>query len=64
MSLADRQQAYTDMTTAKGPQSRPLMKATQNGNQFDLGFDPQAVDNIINATQDLMDGLSCGFGGG
>ncbi len=64
MSLADRQQAYTDMTTAKSPQSRPLIQATQNGNEFTLGFDPQAVDAIINATQDLMDGLSCGFGGG
>lgn len=64
MSLTDRQQAYTDMTLAKAPQTHSLMRATQNGNEFNLGFDPQATNTIINTTQDLLDGLSCGFGGG
>lgn len=64
MSLADRQAAYKDITTSNGTQSRSLIKADQNGNQINIWFDDQAVDTILDATQNLMDGLACWFGWG
>ncbi len=51
---------FQNTSSQVGGQS--LMSAIQNGGSISIWFDPDAVDNIINATQDLMDGLSCGFG--
>lgn len=59
MSLADRQSAYNDITTSNTTQRRSLIKADQNGNQINIGFDDQAVDTILDTTQYLMDGLAC-----
>jgi hypothetical protein len=59
MSLADRQQAFTDMTTAHGGTNQSIVKSSKNGDQINIGFDSSSVDGIVNATQNLMDGLAC-----
>jgi hypothetical protein len=64
MSLADREKAYKDISIANTPASQSIMKAIQNGTQFNIWFDEAATTSIIDATQNLLDGLSCGFGGG
>ncbi len=51
------------MTTVSGG-ANPLFRATQNGNEFNIGFDDRSADSVVNMTQNLMDGLACGFGGG
>lgn len=62
MSLADRQEAFTDMTTAYGGANQSIVKSSKNGDQINIGFDSSSADGIVNATQNLMDGLACGFG--
>lgn len=64
MSLADRQKAYTDMSAANGPQGQSIIKTTKTGDQLNIGFDERSVAGIEEITQNLADGLACGFGGG
>jgi hypothetical protein len=59
MSVADRQQAFTDMTTAGNTDSSSLMRTTQNGNELSIGFDDRSIDSITDMTQNLVDGLAC-----
>jgi hypothetical protein len=59
MSVADRQQAFTDMTTAGNTDSSSLIRTTQNGNELSIGFDDRSIDSITDITQNLVDGLAC-----
>ena len=59
MSVADRQQAFTDITTASNTDSSSLMRTTQNGNELSIGFDDRSIDSITDMTQNLVDGLAC-----
>lgn len=62
MSPADRQQEFKDMTTTHGGVNPSIVKSSKNGDQINIGFDSSSADGIVNATQNLMDGLACGFG--
>lgn len=61
MSLSDRQKTYSDISRSQNSNSSIFKKATTSG-QFTLELEPKATDTIISATQNLLDGLSCGFG--
>lgn len=63
MSLADREAAYAKVDPPS-PKDSPLMKVSQNGGEMTIGFDEEAVDSMLDSVEELLVGLSCGFGGG
>ncbi len=62
MSSADKEKIYNDISNSQIT-TKSIIRINQNGGQMTLGFDDSSIDSIIDATQNLLDGLSCGFGG-
>ena len=56
--LADRQSTYNQMTTSNS-ENKPLVKVSQSNGSMTIGFDSESEDAIIDATQNLLDGLAC-----
>lgn len=56
--LADRQKTYSDMTSSNS-ENKPLIKVSQGNGSMTIGFDSETEDAIIDATQNLLDGLAC-----
>ena len=63
MSLADRQAAYTKVDPPSS-EDQPLMKVSQSAGEMTIGFDEEAADSMLDSVEELLNGLSCGFGGG
>ena len=63
MSIEARKAAYTTMTQSN-TQNKNFVHVDEHDGQLNIGFDEQSADALVDATQNLLDGLSCGFGGG
>jgi len=46
------------MTTSNSD-NKPLVKVSQSNGSMTIGFDSESEDAIIDATQNLLDGLAC-----
>ena len=62
MSIADRENAYDQMTTKPAETNRDILQIRRDGNNnITIDFDPASVARIEEMAQDIFNGLSCGF---
>lgn len=63
MSLEERTRRYSEMQNADHPRNiAPRVSVDGNNRAIDIGVDPATQQEIENFTQNLANGLNCGFG--
>lgn len=65
LSISDRQQMFTDLAKSSSPHTdNSLISIDSSADSINIGINPSAMQEIETITQNLLDGLACGFGGG